>query len=116
MKYLSLWESRHVGSLPKRRKKVRKVCANCHGKTHTNAQRKNLDNIFELYNKQWNGATKMKAELKKKGLLKKNPWKDGFQELMYYLRHHTGRRTRPGAAMNAPDYTHWHGTFQTYQI
>ena len=25
--------------------------------------------------------------------------------------HHEGRRARHGAAMMAPDYTHWHGTY-----
>ncbi|MDO9565735.1 MAG: multiheme c-type cytochrome [Candidatus Desulfaltia sp.] len=97
-------------------KEMRKVCANCHGKTHTGVQRITLDNVNELYNKQWAGAIKMKKELADKGLLKKDPWKDGFQELMYYLWHHTGRRARQGAAMNAPDYAHWHGTFQMFQV
>ncbi|MBT7892312.1 MAG: beta-ketoacyl-ACP synthase, partial [Deltaproteobacteria bacterium] len=72
--------------------------------------------MVELYNKQWAGAVKMKKELAAKGLLKKDPWKDGFQELMYFLWHHTGRRARQGAAMNAPDYAHWHGTFQMFQV
>ena len=35
---------------------------------------------------------------------------------MYYLWHHTGRRARQGAAMNAPDYAHWHGFFQVFQV
>ena len=38
------------------------------------------------------------------------------QELMYYLWHHVGRRARQGAAMNAPDYAHWHGFFQVFQV
>ena len=112
----SVIRSGERGNGEKGDKEMRKVCANCHGKTHTDVQRKSLDNIVELYNKQWAGAVKMKADLKKKGLLKKDPWKDGFQELMYYLWHHTGRRARQGAAMNAPDYTHWHGTFQMFQV
>jgi len=58
----------------------------------------------------------MKKELSEKGLLKKDPWRDGFQELMYYLWHHTGRRARQGAAMNGPDYAHWHGFFQVFQV
>ena len=97
-------------------KLMRKVCANCHGPTHTDAQRITLDNMNELYNKQWAGAVKMKKGLADKSLLKKDPWKDPFQELMYYLWHHTGRRARQGAAMNAPDYAHWHGTFQMFQL
>ncbi len=96
--------------------KMKKVCANCHGSTHIKSQRDTLDNAVGLYNKYWAGAVKMKAELKEKGLLGPDPWKDGFQELMYYLWHHTGRRARQGAAMNAPDYAHWHGFFQVFQV
>ena len=58
----------------------------------------------------------MKEDLKAKGLLKDDPWSDGFQELLYYLWHHTGRRARQGAAMFGPDYTHWHGFFQVFQV
>ncbi|MBW2237733.1 MAG: hypothetical protein JRF39_01575 [Deltaproteobacteria bacterium] len=71
-----------------------KVCANCHGPSHVKSQRDMLDNSVGLYNKYWDGAVKMKAELKEKGLLGKDPWQDGFQELMYYLWHHVGRRAR----------------------
>lgn len=71
-----------------------KVCTNCHGSTHTQAQRATLDNSVAFYNNYWAGAAKMKKELKEKGLLKKDPWRDGFQELEYYLWHHTGRRAR----------------------
>ena len=98
-------------------KLMRKVCANCHGKTHTDTQRKLLDGAVELYNAYWAGAEKMKMELTEKGLLlKDDPWNDGFQELEYYLWHHAGRRARHGTAMNGPDYSHWHGFFQVFQI
>ncbi len=97
-------------------KLMQKVCINCHGATQTMTQRKVLDNSVALYNKYWEGAVKMKKELADKGLLKKDPWKDGFQELMYYLWHHTGRRARQGSAMNGPDYAHWHGFFQVFQV
>ena len=30
----------------------------------------------------------------------------------FYLWHHEGRRARHGAAMMAPDYTHWHGMYE----
>ena len=30
----------------------------------------------------------------------------------YFLWHHEGRRARHGAAMMAPDYTHWHGMYE----
>jgi hypothetical protein len=97
-------------------KLMRKVCVNCHGPTHTDVQRKTLDNAVALYNLYYDKAVEMKTELADKGLLKKDPWRDGFQELMYFLWHHTGRRARQGAAMNAPDYAHWHGFFQVQQV
>jgi hypothetical protein len=112
----SVLRSGERGDGEKGDKEMRKVCVNCHGATHTLAQRKILDNAVELYNKYWDGAVRMKEDLKKKGLLKENPWKDGFQELEYYLWHHCGRRARQGSAMNAPDYAHWHGFFQLFQI
>lgn len=98
-------------------KLMRQVCVNCHGTTHTDVQRKTLDDAVELYNTYWDGATKMQKELaEKKLLLIDDPWNDGFQELMYYLWHHCGRRARQGAAMNGPDYAHWHGFFQVFQV
>lgn len=97
-------------------KLMRKVCVNCHGPSHTESTMKTLDNSVALYNQYWDGAVKMKKELKAKGLLQKDPWRDGYQELMYYLWHHTGRRARQGSAMNGPDYAHWHGFFQMFQV
>lgn len=97
-------------------KLMRKVCINCHGKSHTDMTMKTLDNAVALYNEYWDRAVKMKAELKEKGLLKKDAWRDGYQELMYYLWHHCSRRARQGAAMNGPDYAHRHGFFQVFQV
>ena len=112
----SVVRSGNRGDGVKGEKLMLKVCVNCHGPSHVKSQRDMLDNSVGLYNKYWDGAAKMKADLKAKGLLGKDPWQDGFQELMYYLWHHTGRRARQGAAMNAPDYAHWHGFFQVFQV
>lgn len=95
---------------------MKKVCKNCHGPSHTEATMSTLDDSVELYNEYYDGAQKMMAELKEKGLLKEDMWSDGFQELNYFLWHHTGRRARHGAAMNGPDYAHWHGFFQVFQV
>jgi hypothetical protein len=93
-----------------------KVCINCHGSTHVEGQRLMLDNTVDLYNSYWDKIVVMQADLKEKNLLKADPWKDPFQELSYYFWHHAGRRARHGTAMNGPDYTHWHGFFQLFQI
>jgi hypothetical protein len=58
----------------------------------------------------------MLADLKAKNLLKQDKWKDPIQELYYYLWHHVGRRARQGSAMDGPDYAHWHGFFQLFQV
>ncbi len=119
------WDSMHKKSVVrsgergdgvKGEENMRKVCGSCHGPSHIQTQRAILDNAEMLYNRYWDGAMKMNAELKAKNLLGPNPWQDGFQELSYYLWHHTGRRARQGAAMNAPDYAHWHGFFQVFQV
>jgi len=112
----SVVRSGNRGEGVKGEENMKKVCANCHGPSHIKAQRNMLDNSVGLYNQYWEGAVKMKAELKEKGLLGPDPWQDGFRELEYYLWHHTGRRARQGAAMNAPDYAHWHGFFQVFQV
>ena len=112
----SVVRSGERGDGVKGEERMKKVCANCHGPTHVKSQRLVLDNSVGLYNRYWDGALKMKIDLKARGLLGKDPWNDGFQELMYYLWHHTGRRARQGAAMNAPDYAHWHGFFQVFQV
>ena len=112
----SVIRSGERGDGQKGAKLMRQVCVNCHGPTQVQKEVKTLDDAVALYNMYWDGAVKMKKELAAKGLLGKDPWKDGFQELMYYLWHHTGRRARQGAAMNGPDYAHWHGFFQVFQV
>ena len=112
----SVIRSGAMGDGTKGASEMKKVCVNCHSESHWKAQRKTLDDSVALYNEYWDRAVKMKADLKAKGLLGSDPWSDGFQELMYYLWHHCGRRARMGAAMNAPDYAHWHGFFQVMQV
>ncbi len=98
------------------RKQMLQVCSACHSSTHTKPIMAGLDNAVNLYNTYYDKAFAMLTELKEKKLLKEDPWKDPFQELYYYLWHHTGRRARQGAAMNGPDYAHWHGFFQVFQL
>ncbi|MBT8764309.1 cytochrome c3 family protein [Desulfohalobiaceae bacterium Ax17] len=112
----SVVRSGERGDGEKGRQLMRKVCSNCHSSVHSNSHFAKLDRAVDLYNFYYDGASKMLAELKAKNLLKEDKWKDAFQELNYYLWHHTGRRARHGAAMAGPDYAHWHGFFQIFQI
>lgn len=112
----SVIRSGERGDGEKGRPLMETVCGNCHGPTHTKSFMSSLDKTVALYNEYFDGADKMLTELKEKNLVKDDPWSDGFQELYYYLWHHTGRRARHGAAMNGPDYAHWHGFFQVFQV
>ncbi len=112
----SVVRSGERGNGKKGRPLMVKVCQNCHSKTQTEATFKTLDDSVALYNEYFEKADKMLKDLKAKGLLKKDPWSDSFQELYYFLWHHVGRRARMGAAMNGPDYAHWHGFFQLFQV
>ncbi len=112
----SVVRSGERGDGEKGRKLMRKVCVSCHSTIHINSHFAKLDRAVDLYNFYESGASKMIAELKAKGLLKKDKWKDPIQELYYYLWHHNGRRARHGAAMDGPDYAHWHGFFQMFQM
>ncbi len=112
----SVVRSGERGDGEKGRKLMRKVCVNCHSSIHIDSHFAKLDRAVDLYNFYETSASKMIAELKAKGLLKKDKWKDPIQELYYYLWHHNGRRARHGAAMDGPDYAHWHGFFQMFQM
>lgn len=118
----NLWAARSVvrsgvrGDGEKGEEQMLKVCRNCHGETHVRTQRAVLDNSVELYNIYYDKAEAMLNDLEEKALLKEDKWSDGFQELYYFMWHHTGRRARQGAAMNGPDYAHWHGFFQVFQV
>ena len=112
----SVVRSGERGDGEKGRPLMEKVCKNCHGPTHTGSFMGQLDQAVALYNEYYEGAEKMREELAAKKLLKGDRWSDGFMELHYYLWHHTGRRARHGAAMNGPDYAHWHGFFQIFQV
>jgi len=117
MHKVSVIRSGERGDGEKGRKLMLQVCKACHGSTQTAASMDTLDNAVALYNEYYNNAQVMKATLKEKNLLKlDDPWADGFLELDYYLWHHVGRRARQGAAMNGPDYAHWHGFFQIFQV
>ncbi len=112
----SVVRSGERGDGEKGRVLMRKVCANCHSTLHIDNHFAKLDRAVELYNFYSDNVRKMLADLKAKGLLKEDKWKDSIQELYYYLWHHTGRRARHGAAMDGPDYAHWHGFFQIFQV
>lgn len=57
----------------------------------------------------------MLANLKEKGVGDSNLWNDEFQNIFCHLWLHEGHRMRQSALMGAPDYAHWHGSFECMQ-
>ena len=98
------------------RAEMEEVCGVCHSDLHTKNFFASGDKAVELYNVEyWTPVEAMRAELAEAGLLKDNPWEDGFMTLHYHIWHHDGRRARQGAMMGGPDWAHWHGFFMLQQ-
>lgn len=102
-----------VVSWKERRATMQGVCKSCHGVNHIQNFYGQLDDLVTLYNEKF-----AKPGLKIVGMLKKDGiWENsGFQNHLGYtwfeLWHHEGRRARMAAAMQAPDYVHWHGMYE----
>jgi hydroxylamine dehydrogenase len=96
-----------------KRERMQKVCTNCHAPGYVNSFYKQYDDLVVLYNEKFGkpGAAIM-AELGKQGLITKKQFDEAIEWEWYFLWHHEGRRARHGAAMMAPDYTHWHGMYE----
>ena len=98
------------------RAEMEQVCSECHSTIHTKNYFESGDKAVRLYNEEyWAPVEAMRVELADAGLLKDNPWEDGFMLLHYHIWHHDGRRARQGAMMGAPDWAHWHGFFMLQQ-
>ena len=96
-----------------KRTRMKEVCSNCHTPDYYNGFYKQYDDLVILYNEKFArpGLAIVNA-LKDQGLITRTEFDDEIEWTWYLLWHHEGRRARMGAAMMAPDYTHWHGMFE----
>lgn len=96
------------------RRKMEKVCLQCHSLTWTRDHFSNLDEVVKNYNDiYYTPIWKVMDDLYASGLLSKERYFDDPLEWEFYeLWHHEGRRARFGAAMMAPDYAWWHGFYE----
>ncbi len=96
------------------RKRMKKICLQCHENQWTNEHFAQYDAAVALYNDSYFKPAKAKLEeLYAKGLMpKKAFFKSPLWWEFYELWHHEGRRARMGAAMMAPDYAWWHGFYE----
>jgi hypothetical protein len=96
-----------------KRDRMKEVCSHCHTDSYVNSFYRQYDDLVILYNEKF-----AKPGLAIMGALVNNQMRTptNFDEEIewtwFYLWHHEGRRARHGAAMMAPDYTHWHGMYE----
>ncbi len=100
-----------------RQKDMKKVCIACHNANFADNHYVQYEALLDLYHEKFakpgialfDAATAVLKAVEGDKYAK-------FAHLIDYtwfeIWHHEGRRARHGAAMMAPDYTHWHGTYE----
>ncbi len=102
--------SKHKPNWQAKRAAMKKVCANCHQKTWIDGFYYQFDELVKLYNNKFGKpAAQIIKFLKSRKLIDPTPFNQKIEWDYFWLWHHEGRRARHGAAMMAPDWTHWHG-------
>jgi hydroxylamine dehydrogenase len=94
-----------------RRQNMADVCIACHDGQWVDNFYTQYDALIELYNTKFGQPGKDLYALAKP-LLSPVQFSNHLDWTWYELWHHEGRRARHGASMMAPDYTHWHGTYE----
>lgn len=99
-----------------RRNNMQDVCVACHNSNFTDNFFIQYEGLIDLYDDKYAtpGEALYKAAVP---LLKKDDegnhiaFSDKIDFTWFEIWHHEGRRARHAASMMAPDYTHWHGTY-----
>jgi hydroxylamine dehydrogenase len=94
-----------------RRENMINVCLNCHHRQWVDGFYTQYDALVELYNTKFGKPGKDLYALARP-LLRPGDFANEIDWTWYEIWHHEGRRARHGASMMAPDYTHWHGTYE----
>ena len=96
-----------------KRGRMKQVCTNCHSPGYVDSFYKQYDDLVVLFNEKFaKPGSAIMAELGRQGLITQKQFDEAIEWDWYFLWHHEGRRARHGAAMMAPDYTHWHGMYE----
>lgn len=94
-----------------RRENMQDVCMSCHQTQWVDNFYIQYDALVELYNTKFAIPGKELYELSAP-LKSPVPFANKIDFTWFEIWHHEGRRARHGASMMAPDYTHWHGTYE----
>ncbi len=106
-------ESQNI-TADQRRERMLDVCTACHQETFATNFFVQYEGLLDLYDDKYAvpGLALYAAAAK---VLKTRPDYAKFSHPIdwtwFEIWHHEGRRARHAAAMQAPDYTHWHGTY-----
>ncbi len=96
-----------------KRDRMKEVCSHCHTDDYVNSFYKQYDNLVILYNEKFaKPGLAIMGALASNELRTPTNFDEEIEWTWFYLWHHEGRRARHGAAMMAPDYTHWHGMYE----
>ena len=98
-----------------RRANMQDVCLNCHSKPWVENFYTQYDALIELYNNKFAKPAMALYKLAKPLRDHQANFSNAIDWTFFELWHHEGRRARHGAAMMAPDYTHWHGMYEVAQ-
>jgi len=100
-----------------RRADMKRVCQACHASDFTDNFFLQYEGLLALYDqkfatpgeKLYAAATAVIKRVKGPSYA---PFAQKIDFVWFELWHHEGRRARHAASMQAPDYTHWHGTYE----
>jgi len=98
-----------------RRERMADVCTSCHQAGFVDSFFTQYEGLIDLYEEKYAipGERLYGAAV---AVLKTDPTYVKFAHPLdwtwFEIWHHEGRRARHGASMQAPDYTHWHGTYE----
>jgi hypothetical protein len=96
-----------------KRDRMKEACQTCHTDDYVNKFYRQYDDLVVLYNEKFaKPGLAIMGALVEHGLRTPTEFDDEVEWSWFYLWHHEGRRARHGAAMMAPDYTHWHGMYE----
>lgn len=94
-----------------RRDNMKDVCSACHTEDYIDNFYVQYDGLIDLYTEKF-AEPGLALMALAKPLLKPAKFSNKIDWIWFELWHHEGRRARMGASMMAPDYTHWHGTYE----
>jgi len=97
-----------------RRENMKDVCLACHQKTFANNFFIQYESLVNMYTEKYAKPGMALYKAAAKVLKTRNDYAKFSQPIdwtWFEIWHHEGRRARHAASMMAPDYTHWHGTY-----